>query len=230
MPAPLKVAVLEDNDDLRELVVAALCNHGHQAMGAYDAEALDALLAQRSFDLLLLDLNLPGEGGLSVARRLKAATPELFIIMMTALGKLGDRVAGYDHGADVYLCKPVSEDELLAAVASIARRVAQRSGAGIDEVLRLNEATLELTGVHTVTLSRTEATLLKCLGQAQDRRMDTFRLLERTNRGVDAKSKASLEVQIVNLRKKIAAAGFTRPSVRAIRGEGYELLCPLRVV
>lgn len=229
MSAPLKIAVLEDNDDLRELTVAALQRRGHQAMGAYDAEELDELLASRAIDLLLLDLNLPGEGGLSVARRLKAATPDLFIIMTTALGRLDDRVAGYDHGADVYLCKPVSEDELLAAVASIGRRVAQRSGS-IEAGLRLNEATLELTGVHTVVLTRTEAALLKTLAQAQDRRVETFRLLERTNRDVDAKAKASLEVQMVNLRKKIAAAGYPQPSVRAIRGEGYELLCPLRLV
>jgi DNA-binding response OmpR family regulator len=78
MSTPLKVAVLEDNDELRELTVAALIRGGYDVWGAYDAEELDQLLAERQIDLLLLDLNLPGEKGLSVAQRLKAASPDLF--------------------------------------------------------------------------------------------------------------------------------------------------------
>lgn len=226
----MKIAVLEDHDDLRELTVAALQRRGYHALGAYDAEELDALMAEHAVDLLLLDLNLPGEDGLSVARRLKSAMPELFVIMTTANSRLDDRVAGYDHGADIYLCKPISEEELLAAVASIARRVGQRREMHGEPMLELDAAQMTLTSTSTVSLSRSEVILLRALAQAAGRRVETFRLLELTNREVDARTKASLEVQIVNLRKKIATAGHDGLSIRAIRNEGYELLCPVRVV
>lgn len=230
MPAALRIAVLEDNDDLRTLTVEALQRRGHHALGAYDAEELDALLAGQAVDLLLLDINLPGEDGLSVARRLKSAMPELFVIMTTANSRLDDRVTGYEHGADLYLCKPVSEKELLAAVASIARRIDQRRIAHGRPGLVLDAAKATLTGTHTVALGRSEAILLRTLAQSAERKVETYRLLELTNREVDARTKASLEVQIVNLRKKIAAAGHGDPSIRAIRNEGYELLCPVTIV
>lgn len=126
MPSPLRIAVLEDHDDLRDLTMSALAGVGYEVFGAFDAEELDDLLAHRQIDLLVLDLNLPGENGLSVARRLKTASADLFIIMVTAMGALADRINGYGQGADLYLCKPVSVDELLAAVANIANRVAMR--------------------------------------------------------------------------------------------------------
>lgn len=202
MPAPLNIAVLEDNDDLRDLTVSLLVRHGYNAFGAYDAEQLDDLLAKQYIHLLLLDLNLPGENGLSVARRLKAALPKIFIIMTTALGSLNERVVGYEHGADIYLPKPISEHELLAAIASISRRITHERDETTEENLILDENLLELKGSNKVALSRTEMLLLKQLATAPNRKVDYFQLLERTKREVDARSKASLEVQIVNLRKK----------------------------
>jgi DNA-binding response OmpR family regulator len=71
--------------------------------------------------------------------------------------------------------------------------------------------------------------LLKALAQAPDQRAENWRLLQATRRELDEKSKASLEVQIVNLRKKIVQAGYTDPSIRAIRGEGYQLVCPVQI-
>ncbi|MBS7804999.1 response regulator transcription factor [Rhizobiales bacterium TNE-4] len=227
MHSSLKIAVLEDNDELRELMIDLLQKNGYQAMGAFDAEGLDSLIMQHQFDLLLLDLNLPGEHGLSVAKRLKSALPSLYIIMTTALSGTNERVIGYQQGADLYLPKPVSEQELLAAISSVARRINQ-----IRNRLTTNELTLDLKrrqliGTHTVDLSPTETILLKQLILSTHKKVDYFKLLETTKREVDAKSKASLEVQIVNLRKKIAAAGYSKPSVRSVRNEGYELLCPI---
>lgn len=230
MATALKIAVLEDNDELRKLTLDVLRRHGYESFGAYDAEGLDALIIDHQFDLLLLDLNLPGENGLSVARRLKSAMPSLYIIMITALGSINDRITGYEQGADIYLSKPVSEHELLAAVASIARRVRQRSGESVEGGLTLDVMKLQLSGTHSVALSRTEGLLLKQLIISENRQAEYYKLLEATKREVDAKSKASLEVQIVNLRKKIAAAGYDQPSIRSIRNVGYELLCPISVL
>lgn len=80
-------------------------------------------LAAHTFDLLILDLNLPGENGLSIAQRYKRANPGCYIIMLTARSRLEDKVAGYESGADIYLTKPVSSAELIAAIKSLARRL-----------------------------------------------------------------------------------------------------------
>lgn len=228
MHTSLRIVVLEDHDELRDLTVAALVKAGHDAQGAYDAEELDNILAERSVDLLVVDLNLPGEQGLSVVTRLKACSPHLFIIVMTALGALQDRVKGYDHGADLYLCKPVSEQELLSAVANMARRLA--STQPTDQALMLHSRTFELVGNQRVLLTDTEVKLLTALVQAIDRSVPSYRLLELTGREVDPRTKASLEVQMVKLRKKIAQAGHAAPSIRAIKNDGYRLMCSMRLV
>ena len=227
MHPSLKIAILEDNDELRELTIDLLNKNGYLALGAFDAEGLDSLIMKYQFDLLLLDLNLPGEHGLSVAKRLKSALPSLYIIMTTALSGINERVIGYQEGADLYLPKPVSEQELLAAISSVARRINQSQNKLTTNELALDLKRRQLIGAHTVDLSPTEAILLKQLILSTHQKVDYFKLLEITKREVDAKSKASLEVQIVNLRKKIAAAGYSRPSIRSVRNEGYELLCPI---
>ena len=227
MPAPLSIGVLEDNDVLRNLTVAALAAQGHDVLGFYEAEGLNEALATRCIDLLVLDLNLPGEDGLSVARRLKAVMPALFIVMMTARGSIDDRVQGYDSGADIYLPKPVSERELVAAVSGLARRI-EESRVQPSE-LSLDLVAQQLIGKRAVPLNATEFVLLKMLAQASNQRVETFQLLEATQRRVDSRAKASLEVQLVNLRKKINQAGYDKPAIRAIRNEGYRLLCRIRV-
>lgn len=227
MSASLIIAVLEDNDVLRELTVAALERYGHRVFGVYDAEDLDEAMATREIDLLVLDLNLPGEDGLSVAKRLKAAKPHLYIVMTTAKGSIEDRVAGYECGADIYLPKPVSEDELIAAVAGLARRIEQ--GRGQADTLRLIVVDQLLIGTSNVRLSATDCVLLKTLAQAPDRRVETWKLLEATQRQLNESTKASLEVQLVNLRKKITNAGYEQSAIRAIRNEGYQLLCRIIV-
>jgi DNA-binding response OmpR family regulator len=227
MPTALNIAVLEDHDDLRELIVAALRQRGHDVFGVYNSEDLSDALATREIDLLVLDLNLPGEDGLSVARRMKAVMPRLFIIMITARGRIEDRVAGYDTGADIYLPKPVSEQELVAAISGISRRLDREPG--VESSLCLNPRSLQLKGSEIVNLTRSEVVLLKVLIQAPGQRAETWQLLEATGRQVDGAAKSSLEVQIVTLRKKIIAAGYAHSAIVAIRNEGYQLLCRIEI-
>jgi DNA-binding response OmpR family regulator len=227
MSTALNIAVLEDHDDLRELIVAALRHNGHDVFGVYNAEDLADALATREIDLLVLDLNLPGEDGLSVARRMKAVMPRLSIIMTTARGRIEDRIVGYDTGADIYLPKPVSERELVAAVNGISRRLDREPGG--DPLLCLNPRSLQLTGSKIVNLTRSEVVLLKVLIQAPGQRAETWQLLEATGRQVDGAAKSSLEVQIVTLRKKIVAAGYGHSAIVAIRNEGYQLLCRIKI-
>lgn len=228
MPAALRIAVLEDHDDLRDLFVAALRREGHIVFGAYDAEDLNDALTTCAIDLLLLDLNLPGEDGLSVARRFKRVIPRLSIIMATARGGVEDRIAGYERGADIYLSKPIAERELLAAVASISRRISRDMDH--DPILTLNIKTRQLVGACSMSLSPAELMLLRVLMLSPEQKARTWKLLEATGRRVDGASKASLEVQMVGLRKKIAGAGHQGVAIRAIRQEGYELLCRIQLV
>ncbi|MBU3615585.1 response regulator, partial [Polynucleobacter sp. Latsch14-2] len=122
MPSKIKIAVVEDNDDLRSLLLRNIEREGYTVFGADSAESLDDLLIDHVFNLIILDLNLPSEDGISIATRLKKADHDLYIIMATARNSAEARVAGYESGADIYLTKPFSSAELLAAIGSLARR------------------------------------------------------------------------------------------------------------
>lgn len=218
----LSVLILEDHDRLRDMLAQHLMQHGCHAIGVPDGEGMQHVLSQEPFDVVVLDLNLPDEDGLSIARRLRASHPDIFIIMMTARNTSADRVAGYDNGADVYISKPSSGDELLAAINSWRRRAAtqQPSESGVQ----LNLQRRELIGAQTVSLSAVETKILQGLCLAPGLKLDYFRLIELLDHDVNAKGKSSLEVHIARLRKKLIAAGFTTPAIKAIRNEGYQLL------
>ncbi len=119
MATHLNIVVVEDNDDLREAIVEVLSALGHRVLGLTCAEELGDEGAQAVIDLLVVDLNLPGEDGVSLTRRLRQIQPGLRILMMTARDTVRDKVSGYEAGADMYLTKPVSIEELTAAVQSL---------------------------------------------------------------------------------------------------------------
>lgn len=120
----IQIAIVEDNPDLCEEVVFQLRHAGYDAYGYANGEAFEKGLIQYSFDIVLLDINLPGESGLDIASRLRNIAPSIGIIMMTARGAVTDRIAGLNTGADFYLVKPVENKELLAVISSLTRRLA----------------------------------------------------------------------------------------------------------
>ena len=142
---PLHIVVVENNHDLRETTVKALHALGHAVRGAAGASTLDLALASAGADLLILDVNLPGEDGLSIARRIRQSHPLIGIMMVTARSRQEDKLAGYDAGADLYLTKPVSIGELASAVQAIARRLGT-SAPDTVQPLTLDAATLQLLG------------------------------------------------------------------------------------
>lgn len=223
----LKVAVLEDHDELREVLVGELERVGYVVSGAECSLELDELMANDSFDLIILDLNLPGEDGLSVARRLRNSHPELFIIMVSVRDALNDRVAGYSSGADIYLTKPISMEELTAAISSIQRRLAVASDTTIVLMLDVTVRLLHL-GDQSIVLNEHELSLMRAMGSADDRRLPYYRLLELLDKEVNASTKAWLEVAVGRLRTKMAKIGVDGPGITPIRGEGYQLMVPLR--
>ncbi len=124
----MNLIVLEDHDALREVTVARLQELGHRVRGIACAEELDEVLASWTPHILLLDLNLPGEDGTSVANRVRTKHPEIGIIMVTARDALGSKVEGYESGADIYLTKPTSMEELIAAIEALSRRISHWAG------------------------------------------------------------------------------------------------------
>lgn len=227
MDADLKIALIEDNDDLRDLLERDIARAGYFVQSADCAEGLDELATDAAFDLLVLDLNLPGEDGLSIAQRYKRANPGLHIIMVTARSRTEDKVVGYESGADIYLTKPVASSELIAAIRSVARRLAQQNE-GFE--LTLNVRTMSLNGVKSAELNRQEVVILKALSESPKGNLPYYRLIELCgDEEVSESTKAALEVRIARLRKKLSDVGVGGRSIRAIRGEGYQLLRRIKI-
>ncbi|MGV0962726.1 MAG: response regulator transcription factor [Polynucleobacter sp.] len=226
MDSNLKIAIVEDNDDLRSILIQDISIAGYFVQGADSAKQLDELFATHTFDILIVDVNLPGEDGFSIAARYKKHHSNLAIVMLTARTAVEDKVGGYEAGADLYLTKPVSNFELLAAIGSIARRVsAQKPKLEIT----LNLKNMTLTASKTVDLNRQEVLIVKALSESSSSNLPYYQLLEICNEPVDETSKATLEVRVARLRKKFVEAGVDK-SLRALRGDGYQLLVDIHIV
>jgi DNA-binding response OmpR family regulator len=229
MAASLNIIVVEDHDSLREVMVAILTDAGHQAVGLASAEALDDEVGGRVADIYLIDINLPGENGISLSARIRRTHPQVGIILVTARLKAQDKVDGYGSGADLYLTKPVGPDELLAAVNALARRV-KPEPSGPLPVLELDRKRLLLSGaLQQIDVSEAEASILSALGMAAGQSLEYWQLHETLGQLVTESSQASLVVRMTRLRKKLALASGDEAAIKAIRGRGYQLCCPLRL-
>ena len=222
MPTKINIAVVEDHDVLREMLLDALLEKGYLAQGFRDAYELDAASSKTIFELLILDLNLPGEDGLSIAKRIKESYPDTFIIMITARSSEMDKIQGYEAGADIYLPKPIAITELQAAVSSLSKRILRYKDLGGN--LILNEKSASLKGTQTVSLSKIDLDILLALLKADQQRLDFESLLQQVSSNTSNTPKATLEVQIVRLRKKMAEAGAEGVTIKALYKYGYQLV------
>ena len=231
MATHLSIVLVEDNDDLRELTADALRAEGHRVTALSCAEELEDKAGGAAADLFLIDLNLPGEDGFSLARRIRQVQPLVGILIVSARSELQDKVQGYDCGADAYLPKPVPFEELRAAINSFARRrQAQHSTqSSTGEALRLQQR--ELHGpADQVRLTGAEETLLTALARAPSGRLENWQLLELFGMDSADASKTSLEVRITRLRKKLVQVGADARCLESIRAVGYQLTVPVQVI
>lgn len=227
MAAALNIVVVEDHDMLREATVTMLRAHGHRVQGVTCAEevdelstALDRLLSDAP-DLYVIDLSLPGEDGLSLARRLRHVRAGVGIVMATARTQLEDRINGYDHGADIYLPKPVAPDELLAAVNALGHRIKPPSD---EDALELDMRRRQVTGPNgAVALSAAEAQLLLALAQASLQTLERWQVAVHLGLDTDDAPRANVDVRLSQLRKKLRDAGAPESCLQAIRNVGYRL-------
>lgn len=229
----LNVLLVEDHDILRQMLAQALEEAGHRVVALSCAEEIEDETAGQPVDVFLIDINLPGEDGLSLTRRLRTAYPLAGLIIVTARSGLNDKLEGYAQGADLYMSKPLEVPELCAAVAALGRR-RQRVQEVMEQQQRytLSQQWLTLTrsGHAPVSLNAAETSVLVTFARAPGQRVAYWQLAETLGLDLETYAKASLEVRIVRLRKKLVEAGAPPGCIEAVRGHGYQLCFPLTLV
>ncbi len=217
------VLVVEDEPAIAELIAVNLRHNGFQPIVASDGTSaqreIDAVLP----DLVLLDWMLPGESGLSLARRWRndPRTKAVPVIMLTARGDEADRVAGLDAGADDYMAKPFSTKEMLARIRAVLRRRAPEQGVVALEIgrLKLDTATHRVTyGEQALKLGPTEFKLLQYLMSHAERVHSRGQLLDKVWGDHVFIEERTVDVHIKRLRE---ALGEAAPMVETVRGTGY---------
>lgn len=219
-----RILVVDDDSDLRQLISDFLGQSGYHVENAADAAGMDGWLARETFDLIVLDLMMPGEDGLSIVRRLRGAGGP-GIIMLSAMGDDTDRIIGLEVGADDYLPKPCNPRELLARVRAVLRRRAELPAAGGSGKIRrfgvwsLNivERRLDRTDALPAQLTDAEFRTLSAFLDRPQRVLTRDQLIEHARGlGSDVFDRA-IDVTISRLRKKLSP----EDPIRTVRNEGY---------
>jgi DNA-binding response OmpR family regulator len=227
--APRHIAVVDDEADLRDAVATYLGSQGFAISEAGNGAELDALMRERPVDLVVLDINMPGEDGLSIARRLRAAGP-IGIVMLTAQGGVIDRVVGLETGADDYLAKPFELRELLARVRAVLRRSEQAGAppATMGREVRFGRCLLNLDNLalyaadgEKLPLTPMEFDLLKLFADNPNKVLSRDRILDLAhNKEMEAFDR-SVDLRIVRLRRKIEEDPAFPRVIKTVRGAGY---------
>jgi two-component system phosphate regulon response regulator PhoB len=223
-----RILIVEDEPAIAELIAVNLRHAGYTPVQAHDAASARQQIDSALPDLLLLDWMLPDSPGIELARRLRAdvRTRELPIIMLTARAQEGDKLTGFEIGADDYITKPFSPRELMARVKAMLRRASPMAA---DEAiaiggLRLDPVTFRVTaGVDPVSLSPTEFRLLHYLMTQPDRVLSRARLLDAVWGDHVFIEERTVDVHIRRLRLALQPTGHDR-LVETVRGGGYRML------
>jgi DNA-binding response OmpR family regulator len=224
----LKILVIEDNDALREATLTFLQQQGHYVRGVAMAEDINDMAGGFVPDVYVIDLNLPDEDGLELTRRLRTTHPNVGIVITTARNQIGDKVVGYESGADLYLSKPVHPKELMAGVAALGKR-RRTLGLPAHAVTVLDVSRMQLRGPDAqMGLSASDALILSALVRAPGQKLERWQIAEIVgSNDADMPSAATLEMRIARLRKKLAAVGAPAPHIKALHKVGYALCTPV---
>ncbi|MBF0281706.1 MAG: response regulator transcription factor [Zetaproteobacteria bacterium] len=229
----MHIVVVEDHDGLREIVVHALEQDGYQVVGVDCAEALVEEPSLHKIDILITDLNLPGEDGLELVQRMRRLQPSLGVIMMTVRNQTQHRVLGYERGADVYLSKPFDLVELQAAVKSLGRRIVADRQSALEQVtsVKLYVERMQLESeLGIVKLNHDELIYMVALARANDHRLEYWQMLELISAGGDdLPDRSLLGVKILRLRHKLDQIGLTMGAIQCVRNYGYQLCVPIKI-
>ncbi|MFN3273036.1 MAG: response regulator [Paracoccus sp. (in: a-proteobacteria)] len=233
MTAPdAHLLIVDDDERIRALLGKFLRKSGYMVTSAQDAAQARRLLAGLEFDLIVLDVMMPGEDGLALTRDLRRRRIETPILLLTARGETEDRISGLESGADDYLAKPFEPRELLLRIAAILRRVP------VAEVTQPKFLTLGPLRYDTekgdlwqgdapLRLTGTEAALLRRLAASRGQPVSRAELIDDLGRGTGddgENSERAIDVQITRLRRKIEPDPREPRFLQTVRGTGYMLV------
>ena len=225
-----RILVCDDEVGLREMVQEYLAKRGFKVSTAASAEELRSVIDSGGIDLIVLDINMPGEDGLSALRTLRIDNP-VPVIMLTAAGEVIDRIVGLEMGADDYLGKPVDLRELEARIKAILRRkgngladTAAQSGTTArfgDFTLHLDTARLDAPDGSEVQLTAMEFNLLKVFAENKGRVLNRDQILEQAHDRSWDPFDRSIDIRISRLRRKIEKNPSKPTVIKTVRGLGY---------
>jgi len=226
-----KILILDDDARIRDLLRRYLTQEGFEVILAEDSKALNRIMMRDAVDLIVLDLMMPGEDGLSICRRLRAQGETIPILMLTARGDPVDRIVGLEMGADDYLPKPFNPRELVARIHAVLRRRAAPPPPGAPAIteesvsfgkVRINLATRELERDETSTLLTSgEFGLLRVLLEHPRQPMSRDKLMELARGREYEVFDRAIDVQISRLRKLVEEDPGKPRYIQTVWGFGY---------
>ncbi|WBH16151.1 response regulator [Sphingomonas radiodurans] len=226
-----RLLIVDDDPGIRELTAGFLATHGYLVDTAADGAEMRRALAMESYELIVLDVMMPGEDGLTILRSLDRATSPA-VIILSVIGEEIDRIVGLELGADDYIAKPANPRELLARIRSVLRRkattAANSTGPGKREYLRFAGWRLDAVGRQLldpehveINLSDGEFRLLIAFIEHPRRVLTRDQLLD-LSRGLNAEQfDRAIDVQVSRLRRKLSREGAGPELIRTVRNEGY---------
>lgn len=228
--ADRKLLVVDDDKRLRDLLQRYLGEQGFVVKTAENAPAMDKLLARDTFDLIILDLMLPGEDGLSICRRLRSSEPQQAIIMLTAKGDEIDRIVGLEMGADDYLPKPFNPRELVARIQAVLRRrttLVPGAPTGEDKTISFSNVEVDLAtrtlkrNGEVLPLTTGEFAVLKALLEHPRQPLSRDRLMTLARGREQGPFDRAIDVQVSRLRKLVEPDPATPRYLQTVWGFGY---------
>lgn len=227
------IVVVEDEAAGRQLLIGYLSKRGYRVTGFASGVGLRRLVEREIPNLVLLDIGLPGEDGLVLARWLREKSSKICIIMVTAAGETVDRIVGLESGADDYIPKPFEPRELLARIKSVLRRTGEAPAAMPTKRIRMGRRILDLERHILIeadgseeTLSASEFDLLKLFADNPNRPLERNWMLERIGHREMAAFDRAIDLRINRIRRKVEADPEHPTAIRTVWGVGYMFVPP----
>jgi two-component system phosphate regulon response regulator OmpR len=229
MSQPATILIVDDEPDVREVLQEYFATHGFEVLAAADARAARALIRARRADVALIDIHMPGEDGLSLARHLREHYEGLGIVMLTSASTVVDRIVGLEVGADDYVSKPFDPRELLARIRSVLRRTTAPPSAPAEAPrVRMGRCVLDLAAHrlidqqgNEVPLTPLEFDLLKAFAEHPNEALSRERILNLSQQRDWDPFDRSVDLRVMRVRKKIEPDPQRPQYIRTIRNAGY---------
>lgn len=223
------ILIVDDEPDVREVLEEYFVAHGYAVIAAESADAAKAVASDHVIDLALVDIQMPGEDGLSLARHLRERYATIAIVMLTSAAAVVDRIVGLEMGADDYVPKPFDPRELLARVKSVLRRTSSAGRADLGAArVRIGRCVLDLAAHRLidekgadVAMSPLEFDLLKAFAERPNRALSREHILNLNQQRDWSPFDRSVDLRVMRLRKKIEPDPEHPRFIRTIRNEGY---------